>query len=809
MLCVDTPIPTPDGWTAMGDLSEGDEVFSEQGLSVEVVEAYNVTHRPICYRVRFDDGTEIDACADHLWKTLDARDLGALTRRDPEWRARRRERRPSRVTGNRSELFTETITARNVASPPPCLSPPTGTIRTTREIAESLRVGRRTNHAIPVAKAIDLPHAELPLGPYLLGAWLGDGTSAAGSVTTADPQIVESFTAAGWQRGNTQTKPGNAASTYHFFGLYPLLRRMGVAKNKHIPAEYLRTSRNQRLALLEGLMDTDGWASKTGSVEFTSTTKALVDGVYELIVSLGWKARIVEGRATLYGKDCGPKWDIKWTPSDYVFRLERKRDRQNLAARRTTRFRYIVACDRIDPKPMRCIAVDNPTGLFLAGRSMVPTHNSEALLMGALQYVSEPDYAALLLRKTYKDLALPGALMDRAHSWLKHRGDVHWNDSDKKYTFPSGATLTFGYLATKDDHYQYQSSEFHYIGFDELTQFPENQYRYLFSRLRRESGSRIPIRMRSGSNPGGKGHDWVKQRFLESDDPSRLFIPASIDDNPHLDQVEYVQALSHLDPLTLAQLLKGDWDARYAGSMFRREWFNIIDVEEMPQANYGRPVRFWDIAATEDEDKDPDYTVGVKMQLDERNRIYVMDVRRGRYEPAEGEAIIRATAESDGKATRIRMWQEPGASGKGYCHYYARHVLFGWDFEALPETGPKHVRARPYAAQVGAGNVWLIRGSWLDAYLDELEAFGPDESKYAHDDQVDPSAGAFLILSEEAGFPHGPLRLRSKDRYDTPMGVEGHLETFEQHAAKMLGEARRERRIRGVGSRKPRRSIYE
>ncbi|USK77743.1 terminase large subunit domain-containing protein [Peribacillus frigoritolerans] len=131
---------------------------------------------------------------------------------------------------------------------------------------------------------------------------------------------------------------------------------------------------------------------------------------------------------------------------------------------------------------------------------------SDALLMAALQYVHVPDYAAILFRRTYKDLSMPGALMDRAHNWLDTT-DAHWKEATKQWIFPSGATLNFAYLATENDKYNYQGPEFQFVGFDELTQFEESQYRYLFSRLRRLQGSKVPIRARVSSNPGGRGHD--------------------------------------------------------------------------------------------------------------------------------------------------------------------------------------------------------------------------------------------------------------------------------------------------------------
>ena len=186
---------------------------------------------------------------------------------------------------------------------------------------------------------------------------------------------------------------------------------------------------------------------------------------------------------------------------------------------------------------------------------------SDALLMSALQYVEEKDYAALILRRTYQDLSQPNAIMDRAKKWLQPFvacGEVRWNNQTKTFTFPSGSTLTFGYLAHDNDLDQYQGSELQFVGFDELTQFTEKQYTYLHSRLRKLKSSDIPIRMRAGTNPGGRGHNWVKKRFILGPVP---FIPSSFKDNIYLDSEEYVKSLDKLDELTKRQLMHGDWDA--------------------------------------------------------------------------------------------------------------------------------------------------------------------------------------------------------------------------------------------------------
>lgn len=205
---------------------------------------------------------------------------------------------------------------------------------------------------------------------------------------------------------------------------------------------------------------------------------------------------------------------------------------------------------------------------------------SSALLMAALEYVHVSGYSALLLRRTFQDLSKPGALMDRAREWLAGSGAT-WNEQKKQWRFPSGAVLAFGYLVNESDVYQYQGAEYQFIGFDELTQFTERQYTYLFSRLRRLKGVEIPLRMRSASNPGGIGAEWVAERFIPDDWTPEMadqkpiwekdgcvFVPAKLRDNPHLDREDYEQSLAELDDVTRAQLLEGDWQVRERGNIF-------------------------------------------------------------------------------------------------------------------------------------------------------------------------------------------------------------------------------------------------
>ena len=372
---------------------------------------------------------------------------------------------------------------------------------------------------------------------------------------------------------------------------------------------------------------------------------------------------------------------------------------------------------------------------------------SSALLMAALQYVDIPGYSAILFRRTFADLSLPGALMDRFRTWSTLYDDIHWNNNSFVATFPSSARISFGYLNNTNDYLRYKGSEFQFIGMDEVTEIRESDYRYLFSRLRRPATgplSSVPLRMRCASNPAP---NWVRQRFIvEGREKGRIFVPSRLTDNPGIDADSYRQALSALDPVERRRLEEGDWWSTTLGSMFDRTLVVIIDNEEVPvTTSSARVVRFWDLAATEPSQStpDPDWTVGTLMMFDE-GIAHVLDVKKKRVKADKVEQLIAQTAYEDGVTVPIRMEQEPGSSGKAIIDQFARYVLPGFDFGAIRSTGDKITRARPFAAALANGNVRVVRGAWLSDWLDELSAF-PESAP--HDDQVDSATGAFNYLT--------------------------------------------------------------
>ena len=280
-----------------------------------------------------------------------------------------------------------------------------------------------------------------------------------------------------------------------------------------------------------------------------------------------------------------------------------------------------------------------------------------------------------------------------------------------------------------------------------------------FSRQRRTIVSQIPIRVRATSNPGGIGHDWVRDRFIERGEtidssgsllsPLRGFLPSKIRDNPHLDADEYEKSLSELHPHERAQLMEGDWDARPPGALFKREWFSVF--ESLP-GKARRRLRYWDLAATEQksEGADPDWTVGtlytelVGAEVD----YCIEDVERARKDPGPLQVWIRSVVETDGPGVVQVIEQEPGSSGKIAAVALGRD-LEGYTVRFDRPTGSKKVRAGPFASAASQGRVGVLRRPWLHEWLRELEGFSGEPGP--HDDQVDSASGAHSRLAVKGG----------------------------------------------------------
>ena len=368
-LAADTPILTAAGWKSMATIEVGDEVYHPDGHMVAVVGVSTPEFGQVCYRVTTTDGRSVVADAGHLWSVAD-----------------RLSERARIVTTQ--EMFDAGVHRSSG--------------RTRVVVTDGVRYETvEYRFQLPRQRALKTPDVPLPVAPYLLGAWLGDGHSSGAELSTHEddvPHWVAEAERAGFatsvRRDRTcyqvgvKATPGRGRLSRTFVGA---LRQLGVLGNKHVPDAYLAAGTEQREALLQGLMDTDGTIHhRSGQCTFTSTARPLGDAVEYLARSLGWRARMTEGRALLNGRDCGPKYTVTFTPKTEdgyrPFRLARKAQRvRNGDGGRRGRFTVSVkSIEQVSSVPVRCIKVDSGDGLYLAGRGLVATHNTGFLKQRSL-----------------------------------------------------------------------------------------------------------------------------------------------------------------------------------------------------------------------------------------------------------------------------------------------------------------------------------------------------------------------------------------------------------------------------------------
>lgn len=505
-LALDTPIPTPTGFTSMGELQVGDTIFALDGTPTTVL------HKSIpsidqhgTYKLTFDDGETIIASAGHKWHTLTAKERSA------ESRQRRGKIQHARTAD------------------------PQGSVRTTQEIATTLYAegGVRSNHAIRLGSAWQIAPKDLPIDPYVLGVWLGDGSSSQGIITSNDTEIIDYIRSAGYEVTKHTSKFG-----YGVLGLAAQLRDNQLLHNKHIPTQYLFASFDQRLALLQGLMDTDGHCRMEGLSTFTNTDarRSLAEGVFILAVSLGlkprWSAQDILIKKT--GR-ISKAYTVQWTSSEPVFRLPRKLVRLPKTLRSSQRFRYIVKCEQIEDTFCQCIQVDHPSHQFLVGRASIPTHNSHLVHIG-------------------REMKMLG-------------GTFHHTDRVAHY--PNGSRGFFSHCATDDDVLNLLSAEFALMIFDELSTFEWDMFVKLSASVRVPIDSGLIAMVRGLTNPLGPSAQKVMQYFVTKDvdleeDPDYVAedwqaIKANLSDNPHIDQTQYKKRFAGLPAHVRKAWLDGDF----------------------------------------------------------------------------------------------------------------------------------------------------------------------------------------------------------------------------------------------------------
>lgn len=406
------------------------------------------------------------------------------------------------------------------------------------------------------------------------------------------------------------------------------------------------------------------------------------------------------------------------------------------------------------------------------------------LLIDFARYADDSGTRAVVFRRTFPQITAGGGLWDESNAFYRrlYGRAIKINQGTLTLTFPSGAQLAFRHLQHEKNVYDWQGAQLSWVGFDESTHFTWKQVNYLLSRLRTTAG--LPTKIRLTCNPDAESWlatflawwidpatgyarperagvaRWMyvvndlpvfyptraaaeagQPKLAAEDRPlSVAFIPSSLDDTPQLAGTGYKGKLLAQTEVERERLLKGNWKITAADGVFKPHWFKVVDAAP---AGLTPGVRFWDLAATEAAvGTDPDYTAGVHMATDGAGRFYVLDVKRDRLSPLKVKDIVTATADWDGKAVRVAVEQEGGSGGKYQADDLVR-ALAGWPARAVRPVGKKEERAAPYASQVEAGNVFLVRAWWNAPFLNEHARFPLG----AHDDMVDAASGAFSQLT--------------------------------------------------------------
>lgn len=336
-LPLDTKIPTLDGWSTIAQLQEGDVIFDRNGNPTKILHKSEVHYNP-CYKITFDNGDTIVADYEHRWEI-------------------------SFSTSKTSKYHGEYRTQ----------------IMTTEEIAKYLESlpEKRSSYDIPKIvnpKPLNLNPVELPIDPYVLGCWLGDGSKQCGAITNETNNVLAEIQRRGYTLGN-DISAEDRTSTYTILGIYPILKQLNLINNKHIPDLYQRASYEQRLDLLRGLMDTDGYynSKRKRFVMETSQEWQCYDFI-KLLSSLGIKSTKFDVIKKLNGKEFH-EYSINFSTRGLNPFLMRNQEIE-YPTRDICTYRNIDKVELVETVPTQCLEVDSPTHTFLCTDKMIVTHNT-------------------------------------------------------------------------------------------------------------------------------------------------------------------------------------------------------------------------------------------------------------------------------------------------------------------------------------------------------------------------------------------------------------------------------------------------
>jgi len=707
-LALDTPILTTNGWKTMGTILVGDYVYSPTGKPVRVVATSEIFHKD-CYKVTFDDKTEVVACEDHLWTVHDKH-----CRRDKT--------------------------------------------HTTKHMAENFKLGKPRNgyqeytYRIPCSAPLDMPERVLPVHPYLLGLWLGDGAKSSPIISVGKEDIEDTLANIKQYWDRVSIRPDNGGNyVVSLLGIIDKFRELNLIKNKHIPDEYLHASVEQRLELLQGLIDSDGTichdGTKSGTVTFCNTNSFIIDGICELIGSLGIKYTCIEKPAKLYGRFISKSWCVSFSTSQH---------KRSLA-------RSIVSIEKVETVPTRCLRVDSEDGLFLITNRFITTHNSVLVIRAHTMYrLVFPSEAYNFIVIIMANQTLASARLKDIVADYKSNPKLCANlvevKKDNEKTFEAVVKDIYGKpINVRIDAYGKGSS--------------------VRGLLHGETRPKLIIiddpQDLEDSNSEGvleKDYNWFLSDIIFLGQKSRIFmIGNNLGESCLIERVIANKEYLGFDTQRLPILYEGEsqWPSKYTlefidreretfeklgkidtwyrermcesispdSQLFKEEYFKVFSWSDLkiPQLNIFITV---DLAISQK--KTADYTSIMVVGVNQDNHWFLLDCSYGRYDPTQTiEEIFRLV----GKWNPQKVGVEKVAYQAAMSHFLEKEMprrnMF-FTIEQLRAARRKEERIAALQPRFAAGAIWrpTDAGAWWEEMKGELLAF----PNGIHDDLIDSLA---------------------------------------------------------------------
>lgn len=693
-LAVTTPMLTARGWLRAGDVVVGDLLVGSDGEWTRVCGVHPQGTVPL-FRISFSDRSTLITCAAHRWSV--AQRYGG----------------PYRV-------------------------------KTTGDLALDLLEsdGRRKWHVPMASPCIGMASA-LPIPPYLFGAWLGDGHSGGAQVTTADAQIVAEFAEAGYSPTKTKCQSSGRAFNYYLYGgMCRALRLLGVIRNKHIPMAYLLAPVADRLALLQGLCDTDGTVHKNGSYQsFCTTRPALAQGFRRLIGSLGGKCTEHVYPAA---KKLAHAIQFRLPVGMEGFRLRRKQNRLRSPSVRNSPRRWVAAIEAASAGEAVCFEVEAQDHLFCAGDDCILTHNTESILHWIVwTLLRDPS-------ETFAYISYASDFADNRSRRARRLAVKAGVELGEKVTEGYWETDAGGFVKSTGILGQLTGEGFTKIVVDDPI---KNREEAESQAMRQKIYDAFVSDIYTRRDPRGTSVIVVHTRWHADDLAGRLIA----DGWPSVN-------LQAIDDGTGAALWERKWPLDGLGKLRSTigdyAFSSLYQGRPVPrgQSLFGPPT-YWDIRPLTGyrAARGVDLAYSAKTHADSSVSLVLLADGYGSDAVYYVVDVLKRQVKADQFAACLKAHEEsyPGSVGRWYCSTTERGLadLLGKlaiHVEGVLATADKFVRAQPVAAAWNAGRVRVPRKApWLDDFLRIVQGFSGVGD--AHDDEVDALAAAFDALDTSAG----------------------------------------------------------